>query len=98
MRARYWIAVILAVMFSVGDMTHAVTANGSDCEKKREECINSCAKQRKTCDANGNASDYCVKQDTACSGGCDKAWRKCSEKSSTATDFDLRSGSVKSLY
>ena len=58
----------------------SMTLGKGDCEKKREDCIESCQKQRNQCDAAGNSSDYCVKQDQRCQKGCEDAWRKCNEK------------------
>jgi uncharacterized membrane protein len=56
-------------------------ASKDECEKKRELCISSCAKQRQDCDKNHpDDSDYCVKQDKQCQKGCEDAWRKCGEK------------------
>jgi hypothetical protein len=50
-----------------------------DCEKSRELCIQSCYKQRLTCDKNNPKDpDYCVNQDKRCQKGCEDAWKKCS--------------------
>jgi len=90
MTSRYWMVAVVALILSAGG-AHAlvVSANSGDCEQKREYCIKSCLKQRKDCDAKGNSSDYCVKQDEACSNGCNKAWNKCSQKTSSSTSIEL---------
>jgi uncharacterized membrane protein len=89
MKSKYRIAVLAALMFSIGGVAQAITGNDGACEAKREACVKSCLKQRADCDAKGNASDYCVQQDKVCSDGCQKAWRKCSERSSALSDLDL---------
>lgn len=57
----------------------------SDCTQKRERCVESCGKQREACDRNTPNDERCVKQQNQCEAGCDNAWKKCEENSTSVS-------------